>query len=68
MESKEWLKKELKGEACGSLRAMFNTSEALLEARITSLKKSPAVKIYEIVRDDMREWQNELQLTEDDEV
>lgn len=68
MELKEWLKKELKGEVSGSLRAMFNTNEALLEARITSLEKSPSVKIYEIVRDDMREWQNELQLTEDDEV
>lgn len=77
MEAKVWLKKELKGETCGSITAMFETTIALLKARIAWLKKekSPAERpangatpILEAAMDDIKRWCNELQLTEDDEV
>lgn len=70
MEAKVWLKKELKGETCGSITAMFETTIALLKARIAWLKKekSPAANIIELAMDDIKGWANELQLTEDDEV
>ena len=70
MEAKVWLKKELKGETSGSITAMFQTTIALLQARYVYLEGqgSPGMKIIEIARDDMKDWANELQLTEDDEV
>ncbi len=63
-------KKELKHETTGSLDAMFDTTIALLNARIAWLKenKSAASSIIELVRDDIQDWCTELQLTEDDEV
>ncbi|GAH67428.1 unnamed protein product [marine sediment metagenome] len=70
MEAKVWLKSELTGETCGSITAMFNTTIALLNARIAWLKENnlAASIIIELARDDMRKWQDELQLTEEDEV
>lgn len=70
MEPKEWLKKKLKHETSGSMEAMFDTTIALLNARIAWLKenKSAAHTIIELARDDMQNWCDELQLTEEDEV
>lgn len=70
MAQKEWLKAELTGEAVGQLSAMFATTIALLTARVTWLKKkkAPAGNIIELALDDMKQWRDELQLTEDDEV
>ena len=49
---------------------MFDTTIALLKARIAWLKKekSPAALILEPAMDDIKGWANELQMTEDDEV
>ena len=71
MERKIWLKEELaKGSTCGNIRAIFNTSISLLDARINWLKrtKSPAADVVEIVRDDIQKWRDELQLSDDDEA
>jgi len=67
---KAWLKAEIKGEAVGQLSAMFSTTITLLKARATWLKKSkaPATNIIELALDDMKQWRDELQLTEYDEV
>lgn len=68
--TKRWLKKELEQSKCsGSMRAMFDTTISLLEARAKwlKMKKRPYVEL-KLAKVDIKYWGVELNLTEEDEV